>query len=183
MVYTNQLFLIILSSVGFANPPKSIAKTIRETLQLLRKLNVLHIKLQVGLALPGVVFQVVADAERLAAMDAVVEVAFLESDARQRGNALLGVANLRNGEFQVTVAAHGTRAASIDDIVRPENGCHIARTERRKLVEDAHKLGGDVGEIDFQVHLKFGHKVLIHKVFADIGFKAAAEFREVFRLH
>ncbi len=116
-------------------------------------------------------------------MDAVVEVAFLESDARQRGNALLGVANLRNGEFQVTVAAHGTRPARIDDIVRPENGCHIARTERRKLVEDAHKLGGDVGKIDFQVHLKFGHKVLIHKVFADVCLKAAAEFRQVFRLH
>lgn len=60
---------------------KTIDKTIRKTLQLLRKLNVLHIKLQVGLALPGVVFQVVANAERLAVVDAVEEVAFLEGNA------------------------------------------------------------------------------------------------------
>ena len=95
---------------------------------------------------------------------------------------MFGVTYLRHVEFQVTVAAHGTRAASVNDIVRPKHGCHIARTERRKLVEDAHKLGGDVGEIDFQVHLKFGNKVLIHKVFADVCLKAAAEFRQVFSL-
>ena len=57
------------------------AETLGKTLHFLRKLNVLHIKLQVGFALPGVVFQVVTDAERFAIVDAVVEVAFLESDA------------------------------------------------------------------------------------------------------
>ena len=72
--------VMILNSVGFANPPK-LWETFGKTLQLLRKLNVLHIKLQVGLALPGVVFQVVADAERLAVVDAVEEVAFLEGNA------------------------------------------------------------------------------------------------------
>jgi hypothetical protein len=46
-------------------------KTLIFKLQPLAKLNVLHIKLQVGFALPGVVFQVIADAERLAAVDAV----------------------------------------------------------------------------------------------------------------
>ena len=99
MVYTNQLFLIILSSVGFANPPKTIAKTIRKTLQLLRKLNILHIKLQVGLTLPSVVFQMIADAERLAAVDAVEEVAFLEGYARERSHTLFSITYLRNGEF------------------------------------------------------------------------------------
>ena len=45
------------------------------------KLNVLHIKLQVGLALPGVVLQMVADTERLAIVDAVEEISLLEGDA------------------------------------------------------------------------------------------------------
>ena len=84
----NLSVVMILSSVGPCKSAKTIAKTIRETLQLLRKLNVLHIKLQVGLALPGVVFQMVADAERLAAMDAVEEIALLEGDTRERSNSL-----------------------------------------------------------------------------------------------
>ena len=56
---------------------------IRKALQLLLKLNVLYIKLQIGLALPGVVFQMIADAERLAVVDTVEEVAFLEGNARK----------------------------------------------------------------------------------------------------
>ena len=90
MVYTN-LKPIISDNPKFSRickSAKTVAKTIRETLQLLRKLNVLHIKLQVGLALLGVILQMVADAERLAAVDAVEEVAFLESDARERSNSL-----------------------------------------------------------------------------------------------
>ena len=41
----------------------------------------------------GVVFQMVTDAERFAVVDAVEEVAFLESNAREGGHALLDIAH------------------------------------------------------------------------------------------
>jgi len=54
-------------------------------LQLLRKLNVLHIKLQIGLALPGVVFQVIADAKGIAGVDAVEEIVIQSYRKQCRG--------------------------------------------------------------------------------------------------
>jgi hypothetical protein len=48
---------------------------------MLPKLDVFDIELQGGLSLPIVVFEVIADAERLAAVDACEEVALLEGDA------------------------------------------------------------------------------------------------------
>ena len=62
------------------------------------ELDVLHIELQGGLALPRVVFEMVADAERLAVVDAVEIVAFLEGNAREGCHAQLLIAHLTHGD-------------------------------------------------------------------------------------
>lgn len=90
----------------------------------------------------------IADAEMLAAVDAVEKIALLEGNARERRHALLGIADLRHGEFQVFMTTHRTGATRIDNVVGPEHGSHVAGTKGRKLVEDAHELGRDVAELD-----------------------------------
>ena len=117
------------------------------------ELDVLHIELQGGLALPCVVFEMVADAEWLAVVDAIEIVAFLEGNAREGCHAQFLVAHLTHGEFQMLMAAHGTRAACVNDLIGPEYGGHVARTEGCKLVEDAHELRRNVAEVDFHVDL------------------------------
>ena len=66
-------------------------------LKVLLELDVLDVELEGGLALPVVVFKVIADAEGLAAVDAREEVALLEGDTRE--HVALVVALLTHGKL------------------------------------------------------------------------------------
>ena len=68
------------------------------------ELDVFHIQLQGGLTLPSVVFEVVADAERFAIVDALEEVALLECDTVEGADAQITVTALRHSELQMALS-------------------------------------------------------------------------------